>query len=195
MLFGRYAALAEDDVWPIEIAGPLRERLSFSCHALARSLGPDGFEALGEQSVRAFENAEPLPGPFPLIVIGQGLYYESPIAFAALSEYLAGRGFVVATCPLVGTHTQLVKLDIEDLETQVRDLEFVIARALALTSSPPPKAVIRKPEAVTMPQALLKNHRQLNPGQLLHRPPNHQTIAKQPRGTASRYEFCGFQNS
>ena len=129
MRFGRYAALAEGDVWSADIAGPLRETLSFSRHALARSLGPDGFEALGEQRVRAFENAEPLPGPFPLIVIGQGLYYESPVAFAAMSEYLAGRGFVVATCPLVGTHTPLVKLDVEDVESQVRDLEFVIARA------------------------------------------------------------------
>ena len=152
LVLGRYAALAEDDVWPIEIAGPLRERLSFSRYALARSLGPDGFEALGEQSVRAFENAEPLPGPFPLIVIGQGLYYESPIAFAALSEYLAGRGFVVATCPLVGTHTQLVKLDIEDLETQVRDLEFVIARALALTSSPPPRPPSASPKPSPCPR-------------------------------------------
>jgi len=96
MRFGRYAALAEDDVWPIEMVGPLRERLSYSRHVLARSLGADGLEALGEQPVRAFENADPLPGPFPLIVIGQGLNYESPIAFAALSEYLAGRGFVVA---------------------------------------------------------------------------------------------------
>ncbi len=128
MRFGRYAALAEDDVWPIEIIGPLRERLSYSRHVLARSLGPDGFEALAQQPVRAFENAEPLPGPFPLIVIGQGLNYESPIAFAALSEYLAGRGFVVATSPLVGTDTSFLKLDVEDLESQVRDLEFVIAR-------------------------------------------------------------------
>ena len=128
MRFGRYAALAEDDVWPIETIGPLRERMSYSRHVLARSLGPDGFEALGQQPVRAFENAAPLPGPFPLIVIGQGLNYESPIAFAALSEYLAGRGFVVATCPLVGTDTPFWKPDVEDLETQVRDLEFVIAR-------------------------------------------------------------------
>jgi hypothetical protein len=139
MLFGRYAAIAEDDVWPSEISGPLREKLSFSRYALARSLGPEGFEALGEQPVRAFENAEPLPGPFPLIVIGQGLYYESPVAFAALSEYLAGRGFVVATCPLVGTHTPIVKLDVEDLETQVRDLEFVIARARAFPPVGPDK--------------------------------------------------------
>lgn len=139
MLFGRYAAIAEDDVWPPEIAGPLREKLSFSRYALARSLGPDGFEALGEQPVRAFENAEPLPGPFPLIVIGQGLYYESPVAFAGLSEYLAGRGFVVATCPLVGTHSPLVKLDVEDLETQIRDLEFVIARAREFAPVSPEK--------------------------------------------------------
>jgi dienelactone hydrolase len=131
MLFGRYAALAEDDVWPVEVAASLREKLRFSRYALARSLGPDGFQALGEQPVRAFEDAVPLPGPFPLIVVGQGLYYESPVAFAALSEYLAGRGFVVATCPLSGTHTPIVKLDVEDLETQVRDLEFVVARARA----------------------------------------------------------------
>jgi dienelactone hydrolase len=139
MLFGRYAELANDDVWPIEIAGPLRQKLSFSRHALARSLGPEGFEALGKQPVRAFENAESLPGSFPLIVIGQGLYYESPVAFAALSEYLAGRGFVVATCPLSGTHTPLVKLDVEDLETQVRDLEFVIARAREFPQVSPDK--------------------------------------------------------
>ena len=129
MRFGRYAALAEGDVWSAEIVGPLHEKLRYSRRALARSLGPDGFEALGEQRVRAFENAEPIPGPFPLIVVGQGLYYESPVAFAALSEYLAGRGFVVATCPLVGTHSPLVKIGVEDLETQARDLEFVIARA------------------------------------------------------------------
>lgn len=99
MRFGRYAALAEDDVWPIERIGPLRERLTYSRHVLARSLGPEGFEALGRQPLRAVENAEPLPGPFPRIAIGPGLNYESPIAFVALSEYLAGRGFVVATSP------------------------------------------------------------------------------------------------
>jgi len=35
----------------------------------------------------------------------------------------------VATAPLVGTHTVLVRLDVEDLETQIRDLEVVIARS------------------------------------------------------------------
>jgi hypothetical protein len=129
MRFGRYAALANEDIWPVEIAGNLREELTFSRRALARSLGLEGFEALLQQPVLAVENAEALEGPFPLIVMGQGLYYESPVAFAALAEYLAGRGFVVATCPLVGTNSPFVRIDVRDLETQVRDLEFVIAQA------------------------------------------------------------------
>jgi dienelactone hydrolase len=80
----------------------------------------------------AAENANPASGRFPLIAIGQGLYYESPIAFASLGEFLAGRGFVVVTTPLVGTNSPVARVDAQDLETQVRDLEFAIARARQL---------------------------------------------------------------
>lgn len=133
MRFGRYAELADDDIWPVEIAGNLREELKYSRRALARSLGPERFDALLQRPMLAIEKAEALEGPFPLIVVGQGLYFESPVAFAALAEYLAGRGFVVATCPLVGTNSPLVRIDVQDLETQVRDLEFVIAQARQLS--------------------------------------------------------------
>jgi len=129
MHFDHYAALADEDIWPAEIAGKLREELKYSHRALARSLGTKHYETLLQQPVIAIESAEALEGPFPLIVIAQGLYYESPIAFAALSEYLAECGFVVATCPLVGTNSPIVRLDVQGLETQVRDLEFVIAQA------------------------------------------------------------------
>jgi len=132
LAFRRYTDLAEDDVWRAEVIGALHESLSFSRGAFARSLGPGGLESLGTEIVGAYEDADPLPGPFPLIVIGQGLYYESPVSLAALSEHLASRGFVVATSPLMGTDSPVVKLDLEDLETQVRDLEFVIATARAL---------------------------------------------------------------
>jgi hypothetical protein len=132
MRFGDYATLANDDIWPAEIARGLRERLPYSRKPLARSLGAAGFEALANRRVHAVENAEPLEGPFPLVVIGQGLYYESPIAFAALAEYLAGRGFVVATAPLVGANSPIVRVIAKDLEAQIRDLEFVIARAREL---------------------------------------------------------------
>jgi len=129
MHFSRYAQLADGDIWPAEYAGDLREKLKYSHRALARSMSPERFELLLQQPVAVVEEAQSLEGPFPLIVIGQGLYYESPVVFAALAEYLAGRGFVVATCPLVGTNSPIVTFDITGLETQVRDLEFTIAQA------------------------------------------------------------------
>ena len=130
--FGRYAELADDDVWPAAIAGEARERLRFANGPLARALSQANFEALLARPMRAVENAEPLLGPFPLLVIGLGLYYESPVTFATFAESLAGAGFVVATAPLVGADVAIVKVDGQDLEAQVRDLEFVIARARAL---------------------------------------------------------------
>jgi len=133
MLFGRYASVAEDDVWPREVISTLRDSLSFGRRPLARSLAGPRLEALLDYPLRARENATPLAGPFPLILIGQGLYYESPIAQVALSEYLAGLGFVVATSPLTGTHSPLATITLQDLETEVRDLEFVLARARRLT--------------------------------------------------------------
>jgi dienelactone hydrolase len=126
MTFGRYAAMADEDVWP-----EARGTMAYERRAFARSLG-DRYPVFLERTMAAFENAKPVGGRFPLIVVGQGLYYESPVTHAALCEYLAGHGFVVATCPLVGTHSPLVHLDVEDLETQVRDMEFVIGRAAEL---------------------------------------------------------------
>jgi hypothetical protein len=132
LTFGRYAALATDDVWPEAIAGPLRERLQYSRRPLARSLVPEAYRALLQRPMRAAENAPPSSGPFPLIALGQGLYYESPVTFAAFAEYLAGHGFVVVTTPLTGTNSPLIKLDTQDLDNQVRDLELAIAHAREL---------------------------------------------------------------
>jgi pimeloyl-ACP methyl ester carboxylesterase len=132
MRFGRYATLADDDIAPADAKGRMRDALQFSHGALARSLDPSIYNALRHRPVLATENAKPAPGKFPLIVIGLGLYYESPITFAAMGEYLAGRGFVVVTTPLVGTNAPLVRIDAEDLETQIRDLEFAVARVRQL---------------------------------------------------------------
>ena len=132
MRFGRYAELAEGDIWPPEVAGAQQNKLKYANRPLARSLGPAGFDALLRQPVLAVENAQPLAGPFPLIGLNPGLYYESPVVFAALGEYLAGRGFVVASTPLNGTNSPVARVVETDLETQVRDLEQVIARAREL---------------------------------------------------------------
>jgi hypothetical protein len=128
LTFGRYAALADDDI----VLEPARERTAFSRRPLARSLGAERYAALLDQPVGAVEGSAAAPGSFPLVVIGQGLYYESPVTHAILAEVLASHGFVVATCPLVGTHSPLVSIDVLDLETQARDMEFVIGRARRL---------------------------------------------------------------
>jgi hypothetical protein len=127
--FGDYAKLAEDDVWPAAISGAMRSELTFEHGPLAHSIARSTYERWLDQPMRAVDGAAPLTGSFPLVVIGLGLYYEQPITFATTAEYLAGHGFVVATAPLVGTHVPVGKLDTQDLETQIRDLEFVIARA------------------------------------------------------------------
>jgi pimeloyl-ACP methyl ester carboxylesterase len=137
MSSGRYAELADEDIWPAAMLGPARQRMACRRRPLARSLGDEGYQALLRQPVAAHEGAPPAVGSPPLVVLGQGLYYESPISHAALAEHLASHGLVVASCPLVGSHSPLVTLDVIDLETQVRDLEFVIAtvRQLGLASS------------------------------------------------------------
>ncbi|MBM3305002.1 MAG: tetratricopeptide repeat protein [Candidatus Aminicenantes bacterium] len=96
---------------------------------LAKGLDTPELQALMRKPMKAGLGVRPAQGKFPLIVLGQGLYYESPLSQAVLSEYLASRGYVVATCPLLGTQYRLVNMTAEDLETQIRDLEFVIATA------------------------------------------------------------------
>src|SRR5690606_35758574 len=119
MRFGRYFSLADEDIRSASIGGILQERLKFSRRPLARSLNSAGIEALSERPVLAVEDAAPREGQFPLIVIGLGLYYETPVAFAAMAEYLAGHGFVVAISPLIGTDSPFVRIDAQDLETQI----------------------------------------------------------------------------
>ena len=73
MRFGRYAGLADNDVWPAEISGRSRDVLKFSRGPLARSLDPVGLEAVLQRPLLAAENAKSAPGRFPLIAIGLGL--------------------------------------------------------------------------------------------------------------------------
>ena len=99
---------------------------------LEKGLNNESLKQLISKTTASVQNAAPQPGLFPLIVFGQGLYYESPLTHLVLCEYLASHGYVVATCPLMGTHYRLVNLNVVDLETQIRDMEFAISRARAL---------------------------------------------------------------
>jgi tetratricopeptide (TPR) repeat protein len=98
---------------------------------LAKGLDDGERAALLARPLAARRGAPAAAGEFPLLVMGQGLYYESPLSQACLAEHLASRGYVVATCPLLGTQYRLANLNVEDLETEIRDMEFAIATARA----------------------------------------------------------------
>ncbi|UCD93534.1 MAG: hypothetical protein JSU69_07100 [Candidatus Zixiibacteriota bacterium] len=76
----------------------------------------------------AVKDAEWAEGSFPLIIYHPhtqtGVSENAP-----LCEYLASHGFIVATSPPVGTLTLNPEINLADLETMVRDREFVYARA------------------------------------------------------------------
>jgi hypothetical protein len=106
---------------------------------LDKGLSREQLKFLWSKETLAIMNADPSKGTFPLIVLGQGLYYESPLSHIVLCEFLASHGYVVITSPLLGTRNRLVNLTVEDLETQIRDLEFVIGFARALPYVNPDK--------------------------------------------------------
>ena len=99
---------------------------------LAKGMSEERRLMLLPKQTAAVKNAQPLAESFPLIILGQGLYYESPLSLFTLAEYLASHGYVVATCPLMGTYSRLVNRNVIDLETQVRDMEYVLAQARTL---------------------------------------------------------------
>ncbi len=127
-----YARQAELDLPPLGGAGSDAPVLPT---ALARGMKADRIRPLLASPTRAFLDAPEAPGSFPVLVLGQGLYYESPLANFVLCEYLASHGYIVATCPLLGTRHRLTNLNVEDLETQVRDMEFALARGLEMKSA------------------------------------------------------------
>jgi hypothetical protein len=93
---------------------------------LSKGLPSEELNELLERPTKAVKEADFAEGTFPLLILGQGLYYESPFSHVALCEFLASHGYIVATCPLLGTQYRLVNLNVQDLETEVRDLEFIV---------------------------------------------------------------------
>jgi len=112
-------------------------RVSILPVPLSKGLDPAVLERLLESPVESVRNAGAAPGRFPMLVLGQGLYYESPLCHFVLCEFLAAHGYVVATSPLLGTRYRLVNITVEDVETEVRDMESVMAKARDLPFADP----------------------------------------------------------
>ncbi|MFC2173504.1 hypothetical protein ACFLU6_12855 [Acidobacteriota bacterium] len=126
--FGFFARMAAEDIGP-PVNGKAPEMKSPPLPLqLVRSMPKEKLERLMTLKTASILNAKPGEGTYPAIVLGQGLYYESPLTHLVLCEYLASNGYVVMSCPLKGTQYRLVNLNVRDLETQIRDMEFALAR-------------------------------------------------------------------
>lgn len=123
MVYGEYAFPAPRDsrFYPLLSALQARE-IGF----LAAPLGGNRTMVLDMMNlpVAAFKNAPRVEGSFPLIIYhpdAGGSYAEN----AALCEALASNGFVVASSHNFGTTDIPVMMNHTDLETAIRDREFV----------------------------------------------------------------------
>jgi tetratricopeptide (TPR) repeat protein len=133
----RFAQMAAEDFALIETGQDVPLSSPPLPVPLAQGVKPSALATLIDTSTASHLDAPTAPGRFPVVVLGQGLYYESPLSQLVLSEYLASWGYVVVTCPLKGTHYRLVNLNVADLETVTRDLECVFGRLLAESGADP----------------------------------------------------------
>jgi dienelactone hydrolase len=116
--FGRPAA---------EITAFLDERRQW---ATAR-VGAKQAAALLDQRMWAVADASAAAGKFPVVIYaagGGGPAFEN----ADLCEYLASHGYIVLASRSLGTRTKLINVDPEGLDTQARDIRFLLAYAQTL---------------------------------------------------------------
>jgi len=127
MTLGRYADLLADHA-PDESGWPTA-RAQMSIGQDGGGLPERGQAILRALPARALENAKPAEGKFPLVVLAQGMFYESPWHQVYLAEALAERGYTVVSAPLLGARAPLAQISAEDVEAQARDLEMLVAAA------------------------------------------------------------------
>lgn len=79
------------------------------------------------ENTKAKPNLKPFPGRFPVVIYAPS-YQASSAENFALCEYLASHGFIVVSSPSRGTESRFLDGGTtRDIETQARDIEFLIA--------------------------------------------------------------------
>jgi hypothetical protein len=78
------------------------------------------------KETNAILNALPLDDTFPAIILGQGNTSGSAVSNFSLCENLASNGFVVVSFPPLGTNSLQPDNNLEDIETLVQDLNFIL---------------------------------------------------------------------
>jgi dienelactone hydrolase len=106
-------------------------RPHMSAHARQRTAG---LRRLLEQPLWAVRDASALTGRYPVVVYSPG--HSNPSwENADLCEYLASHGYVVLASPSMGERTRYPTLDIPGIESQARDISFLIGFARTLANA------------------------------------------------------------
>lgn len=90
--------------------------------------GPPDPAVLGrflKTEIRARKYAAPAPGRFPVLVYAPGSGYPA-FDNSVLFEFLASQGIVIIAAPSAGPDAKRIGEDLESLEAQTRDMEFLI---------------------------------------------------------------------
>ncbi|PJJ53241.1 dienelactone hydrolase family protein [Hymenobacter chitinivorans] len=110
-----------------EAAAFLADKLQWA----AAQVGPKHAQQLFDQRMWAVRNAPAATGKFPVVIYaagGGGTAHEA----ADLCEYLASHGYVVLASRSLGTRTKDMNFDAEGLDTQARDIQFLLSYAHTL---------------------------------------------------------------
>lgn len=86
-----------------------------------------------ELETKAYFHTQPTNGKFPVVIYAPS-YQASSVENFALCEFLASHGYVVLSCPSRGTENRFLEGGTtKDIETQARDIEYLIGEASSLT--------------------------------------------------------------
>ncbi len=131
MTFGDYVALAVAELEEVPAGSPARDaqRQRFVAQRQANGARPRDVERVLEERAAAGRGASPAPGPFPLVLLGQGFGGSAWHNFL-LAEVLASHGYVVATSPSFGPTSRAMVGGWVGLDTQRQDLEWLLGRLL-----------------------------------------------------------------
>jgi dienelactone hydrolase len=90
-----------------------------------------------DTETKAYLNAKPTKGNFPVVIYAPS-FQASSVENFALCEFLASHGYIVISSPSRGTENRFLDGGTtRDVETQARDIEFLIAEAASLRNAEP----------------------------------------------------------
>lgn len=88
-----------------------------------------------EMEAKAYQNADQIKEKFPVVVYAPS-YQASSVENFMLCEFLASHGYIVISSPSHGTENRFLDGGTtRDIETQARDIEYLIAEAASLTNA------------------------------------------------------------